>query len=140
LFLCSKLEQQSPVLLDRPLHFSASLKTTYPSPFLSFKYINTQTLISPSLSSTTHIVNPILTLLLDQIRSSLELFSQWNFACLLGSVGKVVGQNHLVDVYTGDSSFDTFGEDFGDEFVCAVEDYLDSVVDLFLDCCETGRR
>jgi hypothetical protein len=131
LFWLPKLEQSPlqfyifhPTFLDfLPLPFHPSTSTL-------------NTLISPGLSSTTHIINPILTLLLDQIRSSFELLSQWNFAGFFSSVGKVIGQNHFVDVYTGDSSFDAFGEDFGDEFVCAVEDDLDSVVDFFLDCCE----
>lgn len=95
--------------------------------------IDTRLLVSASLASTAHIVNPILALLLDQIRAGLQLLSQRHLASLLGGISKVVGENHLVDVDSGDSSFDALGQDFGDEFVGAVEDDLDSVVNLFLD-------
>jgi hypothetical protein len=78
-------------------------------------------------------INPILTLFLDQIRSRLQLLSQRHFTSLFSRVSKVFRQHHFVDVDARDSSFDAFGEDFGDEFVGAVEDYLDSVVDFLLD-------
>jgi hypothetical protein len=79
-------------------------------------------------------INPILTLFLDQIRSRLQLLRQRHFTGFLGRVSKVFRQNHFVDVDARDASFDAFGEDLGDEFVGAVEDYLDSVVDFLLDC------
>jgi hypothetical protein len=78
-------------------------------------------------------INPILTLLLDQIGARLQLLGQRHFTGFFGRISKVIRKNHFVDVDACDSSFDTLGEDFGDEFVGAVEDYLDSVVDFLLD-------
>lgn len=94
-------------------------------------------LVRSSFTSTTHIVNPILALLLDQIRASLELLGQRHLASLLSRVSKVIRQDHLVDINASDSPLDTLVQDLRDELVGSVKYDLYSVVDFFLDGFET---
>ncbi|KAH0238549.1 aldolase, partial [Aureobasidium melanogenum] len=65
------------------------------------------------------------------------LLSQRHLASLLGCVGKVVRQDHLVDVNSSDTPLDTLVQNLRDELVCTVQHNLHSAIDLLLDGFET---
>lgn len=119
----------------------ALMSVSYPSTFqfiqLFFCTQRDSCLVGASLSGTAHSVDPTLALLLDQLGTRLDQLGQWYLASLLSCVGKVVRQDHLVDIDTSDTSLNTLVQDRRDELVCAVQYDLDSTIDLLLDRFET---
>lgn len=77
-----------------------------------------------SLSSTSHVIDPVLTLSLDQRGSLLQQLGQWHLASICVDIVEVIRQDHLVDIDTSHTTLDTLVEDLRDELVGAVKDNL----------------